>query len=269
MSAGHEDIRRILVDRVRFLQGLLADAERRLARAPEGSLRISEAAGRVQYYYRTSGTTNNGIYIPKKEQRLARRLARKDYDQKLIRAVSREIKAAKQYLKYMEGLTPAEEIYECLPEARRELVIPAVETETLFLERWNAEEYQGKDFPEDYPEFLTGRGERVRSKTEVIIADLLAKEGIPYRYECPVLLQELGTVYPDFTVLNVPLRREILWEHLGMMDDPEYAEQAVRKLKQYVRSGYLPGENLIVTMETKQNPVSLRELKLLIEHFLM
>lgn len=52
----------------------------------------------------------------------------------------------------------------------------------------------------------------MRSKSEVIIADLLNKEGIPYRYEFPLYLKEFNTVYPDFTILNVRKRKEIYWE---------------------------------------------------------
>lgn len=55
--------------------------------------------------------------------------------------------------------------------------------------------------------------ERVRSKSEVIIADILNQEGIPYRYECPLQLKGWGKVYPDFTVLSErerPERRRLI-----------------------------------------------------------
>lgn len=67
----------------------------------------------------------------------------------------------------------------------------------------------------------------------MIIADLLNKEGIPYRYEYPIQLNGVGWIYPDFTVLNVRLRKEYYWEHLGMMDDYSYAEKALQKISSY------------------------------------
>lgn len=74
------------------------------------------------------------------------------------------------------------------------------------------------------------KGERVRSKSEVIIADMLNRKGISYRYEYPVYLKNVGQIYPDFTVLDAIRRREIYWEHLGMMDDPDYAEMAILRV---------------------------------------
>jgi len=71
------------------------------------------------------------------------------------------------------------------------------------------------------PELYTAKGERVRSKSEIIIADSLMRAGVPYRYEFPIILNGYGKIYPDFTVLNVGLRKELYWEHLGMMDDSE------------------------------------------------
>ena len=108
---------------------------------------------------------------------------------------------------------------------------------------------------------LTDRGERVRSKSELIIANLLSKEGIPYKYECPLRLKGFGTVHPDFTALRRNARREIYWEHLGMMDDPEYTARAVRKISAYILNGFYPGEDLIITAETNASPINIRELR--------
>ena len=68
--------------------------------------------------------------------------------------------------------------------------------------------------------FYTSKGERVRSKSEVIIADVLNREGVPYRYEYPIYIKGIGKIYPDFTVLNIGIRKEMIWDHFGMMDDP-------------------------------------------------
>jgi hypothetical protein len=111
---------------------------------------------------------------------------------------------------------------------------------------------------------LTDRGERVRSKSELIIANLLSKEGIPYKYECPLRLKGFGTVHPDFTALRRKARKEIYWEHLGMMDDPEYAEKAVRKISAYGANGFFPGDRLILTAETKSTPLNVRLIRDLI-----
>ena len=78
----------------------------------------------------------------------------------------------------------------------------------------------------------------------------------------------LGTVYPDFTVLNVKRRKELYWEHLGMMDDPEYVEKAMQKIAMYEENGIFPGESLILTYETRMNPISPKIVNLMISQYL-
>ena len=129
-------------------------------------------------------------------------------------------------------------------------------------------EYNGKDFYEDIPEFYTSAGERVRSKSEIIIADLLSKENIPYRYEYPLYLKGLGKIFPDFTTLNTRTRKEFIWEHLGMMDDPMYVENALQKISAYEQNGFFPGENLILTFESEKNPLNQKLLSLLLQKHL-
>ena len=43
----------------------------------------------------------------------------------------------------------------------------------------------------------------------------------------------------------------ILWEHAGLMDDPEYARKFENKLIQYQKAGYTQANNLIVTYDEK------------------
>ena len=260
-------IRRTIMERKSYLEKLLLEVQQSLLDVPEGTLRISRDKGRIQYYHRLDPIDPNGVYLKQAKQELIKGLAQKEYAQKLCRAIQKELRALERCLKDMPAVSP-ENVYPRLPEFRQNLVVPVIEPDNLFLERWMSVSYQGKPFAEDFPEFLTDRGERVRSKSEVIIANLLLKEGIPYRYEYPLKLWGLGTVYPDFTVLNIRLRKEIYWEHQGMMDDPEYADQAVRKMKYYYRNGYYPGDRLILTSETKMYPINTQELKMFVDQFL-
>lgn len=95
-----------------------------------------------------------------------------------------------------------------------------------------------------YPrERETSAGIFVQSKSEVIIANLLKQHRVPFAYEQP-LGAEGKTYYPDFT-LNLPTG-DIFWEHLGMLDDQEYA--AKWKVKQAWYTKHFPGR-LIVTVD--------------------
>lgn len=101
----------------------------------------------------------------------------------------------------------------------------------------------------------TTRGELVRSKSEVIIADLLHGLGLPYGYEQPFTGPDGSVRYPDFTIDDAETGRRILIEHLGMMDRPDYVRRWKAKEKWYRDAGVLPiteGEadvGLLTTME--------------------
>ena len=101
----------------------------------------------------------------------------------------------------------------------------------------------------------TKSGDRVRSKSEVMIADALFDSKLLFKPE-PAL--ELGDeiVYPDFEIVHPSTHKLIWWEHFGMMDDPEYAYNAMEKLVEYVENGIVLGGNLIVTYETAMAPLT-------------
>ena len=154
-------------------------------------------------------------------------------------------------------------------------------TEEQYTQQWKGVSWIGRPFAPDTPVHRTANGERVRSKSEIIIADTLLRHGIPYRYEFPLTLHCSAddndfssldgtvTLHPDFLCLNTRTRTEFFWEHFGLMDDPDYSKNAAGKLRLYIENGILPGRNLIITMETQREPLSTRSLEKLIEGFLI
>ena len=52
------------------------------------------------------------------------------------------------------------------------------------------------------PEHLTAGNVRVRSNSEIMIADALTRGWIVFRYEYPILIEGLGCVRPDFLCLH-------------------------------------------------------------------
>ena len=129
------------------------------------------------------------------------------------------------------------------------------------LNDWMNEAYKGKEFQEGTMMILSEKGERVRSKSEKILADYFFRNGIPYKYEKPLLLKGYGTVYPDFTLFSPKLRKEIYWEHEGRMDDPVYARSAVKKIYGYEQNGIFEGERLILTYETEETVMNTRDIE--------
>ncbi|HEY1388532.1 MAG TPA: AAA family ATPase [Ktedonobacterales bacterium] len=95
----------------------------------------------------------------------------------------------------------------------------------------------------------TPGGQLVRSKSELVIANMLEHMGIPYRYEAEFFGEnEPGRRLPDFTFAT-PDGRRIIWEHLGMLHRPEYALGWQEKRRWYEKNGIIEDVNLFTTRE--------------------
>lgn len=235
---------------------------------PQGHLRIEQKKGArgPQFYHFTNPSDTHGKYIPAANQELARRLAQKDYDYKLIKILRQQISILEKLIDTSENKII--NLYEKSCPARQKLITPVTLTNLQYTEAWQNISWVGHPFADDAPEFFTARGEQVRSKSEVIIADTLSRHHIPYRYEFPLELKNRSIYHPDFLCLNVHTRQEFIWEHFGMMDSSEYAESTVKKLKVFSDNDIYPGRNLIITMETAETPLSSRQVENLINEYL-
>jgi len=111
-------------------------------------------------------------------------------------------------------------------------------------------------------------GLMVRSKSEALIAFALDLAHIPFHYE-EILELESKKITPDFTILHPATGERIYWEHFGMMDDSEYATETFKKLIAYGQNGFMPGKNLLFTMENNAEPLSIREIQGIIKHYLL
>ena len=89
----------------------------------------------------------------------------------------------------------------------------------------------------------TERGDLVRSKSELVIADKLHARGIDYAYEQPLVLSNGRTRYPDFTIADHARGVTFYWEHLGMLHDPGYKARWDVKRTEYLECGIGPHED--------------------------
>ncbi len=231
---------------------------------PEGRLRISMDNGVARYYHCIDDRL--GDYIPKKNTQLPRQLAQKTYNDSVIKVAVARSRLIARFLKgYSDD--EIERQYEELHPERRALITPVEPTFSQMEARWYEEPYVGKAFKEDAPVIVTERGERVRSKSEKILADFFYRNNILYKYEKPLDLGGL-VVYPDFTFFSRKLRKEIYWEHEGMMDKQDYARAAVKKINSYQKNGIYPGERLIMTFETEQDVLNSKIVSELVDRYL-
>ena len=97
--------------------------------------------------------------------------------------------------------------------------------------------------------YRTSRGEMVRSKSELLIAEKLHTLGINYQYERIVEgTTRPGRLRPDFSFVD-DAGNLIIWEHLGRMDRADYRDGWDWKREWYAQNGYAKGRNLFTTTE--------------------
>ena len=161
------------------------------------------------------------------------------------------------------------ELYEHLTDARKALVKPEFLSDEEYINQWLSQPYKKFGFKADAPEFYTTGGVRVRSKSEVIIGEALERHNIPYRYEYPVYQDGVLMAAPDFNCLNVRLRKDYYWEHLGMLDNEAYADNNVRKLNEYTLNPDFDESRLILTTETKKHPLNTKVVEEKIRRYLL
>ena len=256
----------LLAEQVR-LEKIIKNTQIRLSSAPEGTLRLSHSNSYLQCYHCTN-ENKLGQYIGKGNDELIQRLAQKSYDEKVLSLAEKRLNQIKKLLKDYED-DEIEQIFQKEHKVRQKLIQPVEPTWEQRVSEWKSIEYQGKGFSEDIPVILTERGERVRSKSEKIMADYFYRHGIEYKYECPIYLKGIGIVYPDFTFLSKKIGKEVYWEHNGMVDEPLYARNMVRKIDAYESNGIFPGERLILTFETEQNILNSSKIEQMVRTYIM
>ena len=121
----------------------------------------------------------------------------------------------------------------------------------------------------------TSRGEMVRSKSEVIIADRLSDLDVEYVYERPLTIQAVSK-YPDFTIEDMESGKAFYWEHCGMLHIPHYRKRWEEKLAWYKEHDIVSheddrGENgtLIVTSESPKGGISSQEIERIIRNVIL
>ena len=257
--------------RAEELMQVICEKEKILKKAPAGRLRLARRGCKAHYFHVTKNSSEWGDYIPAGESAgdaAIAALAQKDYDILALREINEEIEVLQKcLLKYHPH--QLDSLYEESNEGRRKYLKPLYEPDELFDKKWLEKEYYHMEFSEDAPEYYTQQGERVRSKSEMIIADRLYSKGIPYRYEYPLNLQDGYTVHTDFYCLQRRTRKEIPWEHFGMMDQEEYVITAVKKIESYAKTGYILGRNFLATFETAYSPLNVKTVDAIIEQVLL
>lgn len=265
-----------LIEELEQMQSKLLQMQNTLCKMNDpmikGHLKIKKKRGGKYEYYHAVRNEQTGArslqYIPKSEVALPHLLAQIQYFKKVGPIIQRRL----HFLNALIGdlkKHDIDQIYESMSPARQHLITPVYPTDQQRRKEWKERQFPEKSFEAGLREIYTNKEERVRSKSEKILADLFFRLDIDYKYECPLPLHDGTTVYPDFTFYNPVLNQEIYWEHFGMMDDPEYAKKTVNKLHAYEKNGITLGKRLIATFETSVAPLDNRLAAHYIQEFLL
>ncbi|WP_294214104.1 hypothetical protein [Pseudobutyrivibrio sp.] len=238
--------------KIRAIDKEIKEIDRKLNNLPAGELMAYTNNGSHRWYYVNKGARK---YLSRGNRSLAEKLAYKKYLLLRKNELLEEKSNINQHLLLFDKCAHAEIEKFLNNSSYFELLSKHICTEHT---GWINEKFNTNPF---YPEQRTvpcPSGNIVRSKSEVFIDMALTQHGIPFRYECELLLGK-QVYYPDFTIKHPVTGEIIYWEHFGKMDDPEYAKAAFNKLRIYHESGLILGKNLIVTFETKSNPFTFKE----------
>lgn len=255
-----EKLFKVMNERVKLLQKTIKKANSEKESFPQGTLRISNSGNRLRLYQKLEGGKPDGNYIPKKDRKLALQLAQKEYNRKFLNNAQRELQILENTIASLSR-SNADSVFLNLNPSRQKLVTPYIMTDDLFENWWKTRPYKTNLYMESEKKYDTRRGEKVRSKSEAILADIMGELGIPYRYEQEIHLKDGRVKYPDFTLLNVKKREVIYLEHLGLLDDVDYRNNNLRKLDEYRDNGIFIGKNLLITYETMDCPLDIRGIR--------
>lgn len=233
------------------LENQIDSLDKRIKNCDKGYIKILNYKGKIQYVHCLLDKETGKIkrsYIKKDDKDTINKFIQKSYDLKMRKVIEKNILLIEKFQK-MFIFDYKEKIYFSLSDDRRKYIKPIVPTFKDIIDEWKSKPYISKGFRNESLEIYTKKGERVRSKSEKILADMFFDNGIEYKYEAPLYLKGYGTIYPDFTFISPKTKQEIYWEHEGMMDNVIYCNKALRKLDTYQKNQIFVGENLIITFE--------------------
>lgn len=95
----------------------------------------------------------------------------------------------------------------------------------------------------------------LKSKNELIGAELLEQMGIPFKYETLVYLKGINeTINPDYLINFYEIDRCAYLEILGMNDQIDYFYRSAKKIYGFSKETYRPGREVIyIFLYDKQN----------------
>lgn len=263
------EILQIIENKIAARRSEIKNIRRMLAADPNSSVKVRVRKSSLEIYVRrpdASGTLCEE-YIGKRNPQAVAKYAGIFYGKKLLPILESELDLL---LRFKKEYHPQDkyEVYNTLPDQIREIIDPLVYDFTIAAKSWEVESGQQNDYPfEEGSCYLTRKGERVRSRAELIIADILTELELPYKYEAAYYFENGRHCYPDFTILSPRDCKEYYLEYFGLMSDPDYAQNALEKIRRYSTSA--DAERFIYIFESSVVSLDTKAVKNLISRYFL
>lgn len=223
---------------------------------PEGSL-ADDSYGNLYRCVRIKEKQYK-VRLTDKDRNLIKKLKKRRYTTEALRILKQRIRVCKRFIDN-DVLYDPRTIEEELPRQYRGLKgIDIFLAGDINEEDWATAAYKTNSFPIKKPNH-TPLDLCTRSKSEAMIATRLEERGEYFRYDAEVVLRH-RSVYPDFTILDRKRRRLVYWEHLGKVGDEKYMFRNLKKLEEYAECGIVLGDNLFITYESENKPLSIADI---------
>ena len=239
------DIKRLIDTQMRTEQRLRKKYISQLEKLPEGRLTGFRLKGKVYYKWIKGGKTK---YIGAGNRELVEKLQLRRYLEKLIATIDRNAGYLRELWEKYRPVAP-EEILGSLPKTYRNRRLLTLAGQGADLREWEESDYEQSAWHREYKVHLTAKGDLVRSKSELIIADMLYEREIPYHYEEVLHMPDGGYLVPDFTIGVRDTGRLVYLEPCGMLSEEHYRRDYLRKMERYCVAGFRPWIDVYFTFD--------------------
>lgn len=264
------DFRNELEEQLELITTLMRKSRKNLMKYKDmdnTSVYTSKSNGCIQFYlYDKHNKKKN--YVRKSDVKNIKKYIQRDYDVRVNEVLSNMHASLTQVVEQY-NVDDIYKEYENLDNKRKNIVIPIINTRQEYIDEWYTL-YPGMQntFPIEGT-YVTEKNEKVRSKSEKIIADMLYKYDIPYVYEPRLELSPFTAVFPDFAIMNKRTGKTYYWEHLGLVSDIDYAIKNFLKLQEYISNGVFPGRDLIISIESENKSLDVISVDKMIKEYLL
>ena len=230
---------------------------------PDGRLMSNKSGDKLYYYKNINGKRS---YLGDGENNEVQLLQKKYFLTKALKRIDDNLKVMARLVKEYKSIDPNQMIdsfsraYQSLPQACFDMA-GAVD-----IKRWGREKYIKKDMYSESLKHKTSKGELVRSKSEVTIANMLTAKGIEYHYEEALDFPDV-TLVPDFKVAVKSENRFKLLEHIGLLNDEKYTDHFIWKFNKYLENGILPWRDIVFTFDDVDGNIDAMEINKIIDTF--